>query len=126
MIDLLLCQASKQSILAELSLYTSYTSYTHPTLRKRIYRRFAGASAGQGEMKGADTHDMRQVVIPVRPTTSKPGNEPAKSLGHKDSILVGLGLILFLSFTWIYFVHRMYLNIEPPAPDGGASHPAAL
>lgn len=57
-------------------------------------------------MKATDMHDVRQVVIPVRHSTSKPGSEPTKSFGHKDSILVGLGLILFLSFTWIYFVHR--------------------
>ncbi|GLC40645.1 hypothetical protein PLESTF_001020700 [Pleodorina starrii] len=79
-------------------------------------------------MKPSEALDMRQVVIPVRHSVSKPGGEPAKSFGHKDSILVGLGLILFLSFTWIYFVHRMYLNIEGEAStsERGVARPMGL
>ncbi|KXZ55697.1 hypothetical protein GPECTOR_2g1247 [Gonium pectorale] len=63
---------------------------------------------------GGSLEEGRQVIIPIRhgPGGAKPSAEQTKSFGHKDSILVGLGLVLFLSLTWIYFVHRMYLNVE--------------
>ncbi|PNW72092.1 hypothetical protein CHLRE_16g682700v5 [Chlamydomonas reinhardtii] len=67
-------------------------------------------------MKSSDDGD--QVVIPIRHGPSKSA-EGSKRMGHKDSILVGLGLILFLSLTWLYFVHRMYLNVagsSAPSP----------
>ncbi|KAG2451335.1 hypothetical protein HYH02_003940 [Chlamydomonas schloesseri] len=63
-------------------------------------------------MKPSD--DGGQVVIPIRHGPVKSA-EGSKRMGHKDSILVGLGLILFLSLTWLYFVHRMYLNVDGAA-----------
>ncbi|KAG2501648.1 hypothetical protein HYH03_000152 [Edaphochlamys debaryana] len=66
--------------------------------------------------------DRGQVVIPVRHTTQGPGKSESSGrglFGHKDSILVGLGLLLFLSVIWVLFVHRMYLNIE--TVDSGSS-----
>ncbi|PNH01349.1 hypothetical protein TSOC_012773 [Tetrabaena socialis] len=56
-----------------------------------------------------------RVIIPIRhlPGGPKGGDGPGgKGMRHRDSIIVGLGLIIFLSVTWIYFVHRMYLNVR--------------
>ncbi len=66
----------------------------------------------------------RHVVIPVRglhggssaAKASTEGVGPRK-FAHKDSIVVGLCLVLFLSITWLVFVHRMYINVETEAPE---------
>lgn len=66
----------------------------------------------------------RHVVIPIRGAHG--GSSSAKSsaegvgprkFAHKDSIVVGLCLVLFLSITWLVFVHRMYINVETEAPE---------